>query len=365
MICNILGLSSGRAYPGSSTWGPHISISCPLAPKTHNDPYDGNMSCSVQIVDDGPSGARCFSSSCGFKGKLLRLVRLAIDIRQASNELSSLYREIAATETLSMEAILARSAKEFQNSPDCMNLQQLAEAKKKVIEDRDVIPETTYDNYKGSIPQYAINRGINVESAKRWDLGYDKELKYLVFPLRRRDNKLVGLIGRSVVPDPPRRHHNYMGLDKARHLYGAQLLEPGKPIIIVEGCIDAIKTEQALEGAACVVASLGEGFSRQHAKTISAVRPESVYIFTDGDGPGHAMASKIEYALHGRFPMYLMECPWGPIVDYNADGTPVRKKVDPADLPPEMVRNLFATAAPIRGQIQWTYPIPVYESPES
>lgn len=366
MVCTTLGLGCGKAYPGSSTWGPHISISCPLAPKTHSDPYDGNMSCSVQINDEGPSGARCFSARCGFKGKLLRLIKLSVDIRQKTPELEQLYKYVEQTERQDNAALNAQAAKEIARDGSGSNnlfktMEQIIAEKKRVIEDRDVLPESAFEKMSGSVPAYAIERGITVQSAKRWNLGYDKDLKYLVFPMRRRDGKLVGLIGRSVLKDPKRRHHNYMGLDKAKHLFGAQLLEPNKAIVIVEGAIDAIRTEQALWPQACVVAALGEGFSRSHVKTIAQMRPPAVYIFTDGDAPGQSMASKIHYALFGQFPLYLMECPWGPIIEANADGTPVRKKVDPADLPDEYIRNLFENAKVIRDEIPWTKPIPTFE----
>jgi len=234
-------------------------------------------------------------------------------------------------------------------------------ARKQAVQDRDVLPESAFDSFRGSVPEYAAHRGITTESAQRWGLGYDKEGGYLVFPMRRRDNKLVGLIGRAISADAPRRHHNYMGLDKAKHLFGAQLLERSKPIVVVEGCIDAIKTEQALERQVCVVASLGEGFSQQHAKTISSANPTAVYIFTDGDAAGHAMASKIHYALHGMVPMMLMETPWGPIIDSRADGTPVRRKVDPGELPADYIQKLFRSAKLIKKQIVWTYPVPEFQ----
>ena len=366
MICSTLGLGCGKAYPGSSTWGPHISISCPLAPKTHNDPYDGNMSCSVQINDDGPSGARCFGAKCGFKGKLLRLVKLAVDLRQKSPELAELYKYVESIEYQDNSALNAQVAKEIAHDgtgshPLFKTMEQIIAERKRIIEDRDVLPESAFEHMAGSVPGYAMERGITLASAKRWNLGYDKDLKYLVFPMRRRDNKLVGLIGRSVVKDAKRRHHNYMGLDKAKHLFGAQLLEPNKSVVIVEGAIDAIWTEQALWPQACVVAALGEGFSRNHVKTLAQVRPQAVYIFTDGDAPGRAMGSKIHYALFGQFPLYLMECPWGPIIDYTADGKPVREKVDPANLPADFIKNLFEKAPVIGNEIRWTDPPPTYE----
>lgn len=346
-ICEVLGLGYGRAYPGSSVWGPHISISCPLAAKTHGDPYDSNLSCSIQINPDGSSGARCFSGNCNYKGSLQRLVKTAVELKKPSKELKELVERVEALERVSLSSRYDKALEEIR---------ALSEARRKAIEDRDVLEESSFDEFRGKVPKYAINRGLTVETCKRWGLGYDEKLKYLVFPVRRRDGALVGMVGRSVEKDPKRRHHNYVGLDKARHLFGAQLLEVGKPVVIVEGCIDAAKVDQALRGSASTVASLGEGFSQHHAKTICSIRPSSVYIFTDGDAAGRAMASKIEYGLHGLIPMKIMECPWG---EEREDGS--RKKVDPGDLSSEAVRRIFNRAKPILGKVRWTNPPPVID----
>lgn len=353
-VCEGLGLDFGRPYPGSSTWGPHISISCPLAPATHGDPFDSNTSCSVQINPAGPSGARCFSGNCNYKGSLLRLIRSAVRIRGENPELKKILDAVRAVEEVTIEGALKIDRARIEAQAEMM---AHAEARRRMIQDRDVIPEETFESFWGKIPQYAQKRGISISSARRWGLGYDEDLKYLVFPVRRRDNKLVGLVGRSVLKEPLRRHHNYVGLDKAKHLFGAQLLEHGKPIVVVEGCTDAIRVDQALLGDACVVASLGEGFSQNHAKTIQAMRPPWVYIFTDGDAAGRAMGSKIHYALNGLVPLKLMECPWGP---FKEDGT--RKKVDPAELPVEFVQHLFRTAKIIRDRVRWTEPPPIFDA---
>lgn len=358
-VCEALGLNYGRSYPGSDTWGPHISVSCPLAPSTHNDRFDQNLSCSIQINEDGSSGARCFSGNCNFKGSLQRLIRLAVEIRCEKDErgfskpppqeLEDLYKRVVAIEKVSLTARHDKALKQIK---------EMAEKRKAAIEDRDVLPESHFDSFAGTVPKYAIERGLSLATCRRWGLGYDQELKYLVFPVRRRDGNLVGMVGRSVVKGVKRRHHNYVGLDKARHLFGAQLLRVGSPVIVVEGCIDAAKVDQTLLGEACVVASLGEGFSKHHAKTIRDVSPPCVYIFTDGDAAGRAMAAKIAYALHGLVSMKIMECPWGPLRD---DGS--RCGVDPGDLPTEVIRHLFDNAQPIMGKkIRWTNPPPVFDA---
>lgn len=109
--CEALGLGYGRPYPGSSTWGPHISVSCPLAPATHGDPYDGNMSCSVQINAGGPSGARCFSGNCNYKGSLLKLIRKAVKIRGAepTEDLKKLLANVTAIEEVTFAGQIGRA----------------------------------------------------------------------------------------------------------------------------------------------------------------------------------------------------------------------------------------------------------------
>lgn len=352
-ICDALGIGYGRAYSGSHTWGPHISIACPVAIKTHGDPEDGNMSCSVQIVDDGPSGARCFSGNCAYKGSLLKLVKRAVELRGSPPEMVEMYKAVEAVEAVTLSARHARTAKQIQNiiSPPPKT------------HDRELVPERMFEPFSGKIPQYAIDRGITVQTAKAWGLGYDKEAGYLVFPVRRRDGKLVGMVGRSVREDAKRRHHNYLGLDKSKHLFGAHMLVPGKPVVIVESCIDTLNTWQDLEGEACVVASLGEGFSETHVKQISAMRPPGVYVFTDGDQAGRVMGNKIAYGLYGRgWPVRAMECPFGPIIDATADGKAIYKKVDPSDLPASYVKELFQNAPIVGRQIKWTEPPPVYDA---
>ena len=207
------------------------------------------------------------------------------------------------------------------------------------------MPEARLQRYRSSVPQYALTRGLTKETCNIWELGYDKRLKRLVFPIRRHDGKLVGLSGR-ILPSEERRavaegrhvtkYHNYVGLDKTRYLFGEHRLEHKKPIILCEGQIDAILTWQHL-GIPCV-AVLGEGFSEIHARTIAAFEPPCVYLFPDNDAAGRLAAEKFEYGLHGRVPMKLMLPP---------------ESMDPGELDQSEAQEAFAVAVPIMGRIRW------------
>ncbi|MGD9729912.1 MAG: hypothetical protein AB7V39_26540, partial [Nitrospiraceae bacterium] len=217
-ICDALGLKYGRAYSGTPTWGAQMSISCPLALKKHGDPYDHNMSCSVKVVDDGPSKCKCWSGNCRFKGSFVDLLRNAIHMRNDPPDLLELLKQVESVEAVTLKARHARTSKAVE---------QVLNPPPPPTRDREVLPERHFDAFAGSIPQYAVERGISVETARAWGLGYDKDGGFLVFPVRRTDGRLVGMVGRAVSDRAKRRHHNYMGLDKSRHMFGAHMLVPG------------------------------------------------------------------------------------------------------------------------------------------
>ena len=353
-VCDALGLGYSHPRDGTEERGPQISVSCPLAGKIlngrkyHQDAYDSNHSCSVSIVEDGPSLVRCFSGYCGFKGLWSRLLLKAHEADKAP-EIVSLLEDVAKIEEVTIEGKVARNRK---------TIEKLSKQEAEKDLDKDILTESTWDPFRDRIPGYAIERGITVETAKKWGLGYDKPGKRLVFPVRRRDGKLVGMQGRDITGEAERRHHNYEGFKKEKYLLGAHLLEDGKPIVIVEGAVGAVKAYQALYPEACVVAPLGEGFSKSHADTIASVNPPCIYIFTDGDAAGRAIASKIEYQLHGRIPMRLMECP----TEIDEKG---KKVWDAGNLPEDHIKRIFHNWKPILDRIRWTHPLPQLPTSET
>ena len=356
-ICETLGLDYGRVRPPwNATGSANISVSCPLAIKNHGDPRDNNMSCSIEVVDGGPSRVRCFSGNCRFKGKFEILIRIAVQWRGSPPDLVAMSNEVNKLEAVTLAGTIQRVRQQV--------ITKHTWTPPKL--DRDVLPEKVFDPFAGKIPQYALDRGITVKTAKNWGLGYDTEGGFLVFPVRRLDQALVGLVGRAVSDRAKRRHHNYMGLDKSKHLYGAHMFVMNKPVVIVESCIDTLNTWQALEGEANVGATLGEGFSDNHAITIGIVRPPFAYVFTDGDSAGRLMAAKICYALRQhKIPTRVMECPWGPIIGTAPNGRPIRKGVDPSNLPYSYIKDIFRDAKVVHGKVNWTNPPPIFDPDQS
>lgn len=329
-VCDAFGLRTGMAYTGGDRWGPHVSISCPLAQKNHGDRQDWNTSCSVSISDSEPSLARCFSFNCGYKGSLYRALEECAESKGNPLDLLKVLEQIAPTEKFTIESSLARARKKHEEAVDAMRRPRIRN------EDRDLMAEARFQRYANRVPNYAIQRGLVKETCKAWGLGHDKKRGCLVFPVRRHDGKLVGMTGRYYIPDPPTKYHNYAGLNKSRYLYGEHMLEMEQPVIVCEGQIDAIMTWQHLQIP--TVACLGEGFSNDHVRTICAHSPPVVYLFLDNDQAGHMAAEKIEHQLRGRVPVKIMLPPVG---------------MDPGELTQDEAEVALSNATTVFGDIEW------------
>ena len=340
-ICGILKLNSTNPRDGNEEIGPQISISCPLSLINHRDSEDSNCSCSVSISDDDISKVRCFSGSCGFKGSFTSMLRYRLQ-KYPNQELQNILDTASEAERGTPESKVLRNRKIIEKD---------AQEQQSIVHDKDIFPERMLERFSPEYHEYAKTRGITEDTYKRWSLMFDKRNQRLVFPIRNKFGKLVGMQGRDVTGLNERPHHNYEGFNRQKYLLGEHLLIQKKPIIIVEGSTGCVKTDQNLSQEAQTVAVLGEGFSKFHAETICEFNPETVYIFCDGDAAGRQIASKIEHLLHGRLPLKVMESP----IDTNSDGY---KLYDPGNIEEEKAKFLFKTALPVLDKIRWTQDLP-------
>lgn len=357
-ICEMLGIRAGHPYTPARR-GPHISIGCPLAHWNHEDPEDYNRSCSVTINPDGPSLARCHSFNCDFRGSFFQLIQSAVIKRpNPSEQLKEMLKHLNEVEDDSIEKRAERCAVKIDAKWE--DLKVVTPKSLPPGWNADVLAESALEPFSGTVPRYCLQRGISLEAAKAWDLGYDTRLGRLVFPVRRFDGALIGMTGR-ILPEAeyeqkmagrePTKYHNYSGLNKTLYLYGAHLWKKNLPVVIVEGPIDCIRTWMALKDIANVGATLGQGFSESHRRIIKAVWPPGVYIFGDADSAGRRMAEKVQHRLNGAVPMFLMLCPMRTEVD--TAGVEHVLEQDPGELEDPQIVEAFHTASPILDRIDW------------
>ncbi len=151
------------------------------------------------------------------------------------------------------------------------------------------------------------------------------------------------------------KYHNYSGLNKQRYLYGAHLWEKGKPVVLVEGPIDCVRTWMALRDRANVGAAMGQGFSVEHRRLVKAAVPEEVYIFGDNDAAGRSMVEKVFDKLRDAVACNLMLCPVATRRGVDEEGREFDYEVslDPGAMTDVQIVEAYETARPILDRVDW------------
>jgi 5S rRNA maturation endonuclease (ribonuclease M5) len=220
------------------------------------------------------------------------------------------------------------------------------------------IPWVEYEPYAGSIPRYAFSRGLTVETCREWELGHDRLMKRLLFPMRDRQGRLVAISGRIYVDDcprcgvkyvqveggtkpmtgepairevcpscnqePPPKYLHSQGFVRNLHLYGEhRVLDGRERVYVVEGHIDVLKLWQA--GYRPVVALLGSYPGQSQVEKLVAYY-DRVIVVPDADKAGDEMASLLEAAVAWRIPVVVRRPP---------------EKKDPGEMTVQELRDLL------------------------
>jgi len=307
----------GVRYRIGRSGKPWIATECLLSAFKHADPIDEarHPGASVEINPDGPSRYVCRSTNCGsgrvflLKTIVRQLLRL---LKEPTPQDVEIDRRVHAVEVDTPEAQFERAALKVEKKSESQTNLAASKATPGVIrrktDDRevDLLPETALDRFSTELPDYVYkDRGLTPETVKLWGLRYDKRYGRVVIPIRRADGRLVGYTGRILpeldVPSEdghyPTKYFNYRGLNKDLYLFGAHLFTRSKPVILVEGPFDVMKTRQALGSAYNVGATLGGGFSDAHYRTVMSAMPQVVFLFQDADTAGQQIVQSIRPRL--------------------------------------------------------------------
>ena len=208
----------------------NLVASCPFAPYRHlkaDGTYgiDRRPSFGISVTDYDESVYNCFA--CQSSGDMLRLCFELSDLR--GHDYTDIVDWVWKTEDILEQALAP------QPSPAAIRAAKIEERELAVYQ------EAEYEPYRRSVPRYAMERGLDLRACKAWDLGHDPEEGRLLFPVRRRDGKLVGLKGRSYRGHEAK-YFPYLDFSQGSYFYGEHmLLEGDHRLVVVEGEIDVIK----------------------------------------------------------------------------------------------------------------------------
>jgi hypothetical protein len=283
----MIGVTSHHRY---RDW---YDISCPFAATKHRGGRDDHPSSGISVDPVHRSVYKCHS--CGWKGTLRRFA-LEWSIACHGNP-EPLFQLIEQEEnTVSATSGRLDEAWEKRWAPGAVV---------KKDPDWDVFNEQELDQYK-VIPQYILTRGFSAATCTAWGIGLDWDINRAVFPVRRPDGKLVGLVGRAIVEGVRPKYYNYWRFGKSFYLYGQHRLTKNDRVIVVEGMLDVVRW---WEYGLPVVGLMGSEIGDNQVKLLLGY--ERVYLCLDDDPAGAKGTKECIRKMNNRVPLFRINLPPG------------------------------------------------------
>lgn len=253
-------------------YGQNVQCSCFLAKwrRGHSSDSDHAGSMGISTRPNEHSLVHCFS--CGFGGTFEQAV--ATLHQYGDVDLTNILREIQEIEELDPEW-LANSIPNYD--------EDISENSERIIDEKLIQP------MMGIAHKYILDRKITIETLRAWEGGYDRLKRRVVFPVRRRDGALVGMVGRRVREHQKPKYFNYFEFDKGEYLFGEHLIG-GKTLVVAEGLLDAPSVWQALNEKGklteySVVSPMGAKVSPKQIEKIVKYA-DDIVLFFDNDSAG-------------------------------------------------------------------------------
>ena len=242
---------------------------CPFAPKTHSKKFDRSPSLVVW-----PEINRFVCYSCGQKGKI-----------------KELFLDLARLIPTELHEQLANK---WQDSLYHITVKLKNETERETIYLNEEILEH-FPPVQGKGKDYLLlNRGVAEEAILHYNIRWDDRSKRVVFPLRDRAGRLLGLVGRNI---EKKEHFKYF-CETTKTLGGEDKLQYER-IVVVEGFMDLLRAwpwanELGLDIVCCWTATLSD----THINTLAKL-DKYVYLMLDQDAAGNKGANKFAKVYPG------------------------------------------------------------------
>jgi len=259
-------------------------IGLEIVGETNNDflcycPFHSNRHTSSFSVSREKGAFICFNPSCGEAGTLTELVRRITH----KNEYEVL-RFILSKETEALENFDELLSEAMEDKPDFEEFSQ----------------ETLTKLHNGLLnntnaTDYFKSRGIDLDSAKHFELGYSENMNMVTVPVHSPEGIPIGIVGRSI---EGKAFKNSTNLPKSKTLFNIHRAKKvGDHIIVVESSFDAIRIHQA--GFPNVVATLGGFLSTEQHRLLNRYF-NRITIMTDNDLAGRELGYSIANKLRNK-----------------------------------------------------------------
>jgi DNA primase len=251
-----------------------LVCSCPFAEYTHEYGTDSNPSFFVKISPEGFSGMNCFT--CHKHGSIVSMIQSLGSFRGHD------YNDLV------IKAMSLETPENFKPWEEAINKSEEVSPLDKDVFLR-LFPKVK--GFKDAL-KYLAARDISMETAEILEMRFDEDEKRIVFPVYDFDRNLFGFTGRTILPNKewPNRMYSkvkdYAGLKKEKFILGEHLIDPDKPMLLVEGLFAlATMVEIGADSFCNPVASMGS-FLSEAQRDILVDYDQPVFILYDNDAGG-------------------------------------------------------------------------------
>tara|TARA_Y100000004_G_scaffold62926_1_gene70479 strand:- start:405 stop:1418 length:1014 start_codon:yes stop_codon:yes gene_type:complete len=270
----------------------------------------------------------CFAASCGASGRLVALV-MAIedcDAVEASRIIRSLSKGLLQSKPVSA---LERAFNDLVNEPKVTEEDARLEAMRVPLPQEY---EPCWDGDQWRVPQYLVDRGLDNDSIKKWQVGFARRGRYagrVIIPVKC--SGMTSFVARDSTGDAIQKYLNPGAAMMGQMLFGYDACSPSSLIVAVEGVFDAIRLWSLGIPA---VAYFGSHPRVGQTRLLEQLEPSRLILMPDPDAVGQVT----EYAASvcGKFDeLYVAQL----------------QSCDPASAPREEVLDALKRAALITGKL--------------
>lgn len=156
--------------------------------------------------------------------------------------------------------------------------------------------------------QYFKTRLINLDSIKKFKLGYSEKQDMVTVPIHAPDGLCLGFVGRSI---DGKIFKNTPGLPKSKTLFNIHRIKSSSTVYVVESSFDAIRLDQVGLPA---VATLGANVSGKQIELLQKYF-NNIVIIADNDEAGGNMDERITEKLKSRVSHIKLEAQYKDVGD--------------------------------------------------